>query len=121
MRRFFHLQLIASMFCLSAFALRHHRASRALGYVPPYLPGLNRVTSDPSVRYEELALDETRLQHNQPDSSPPIFEWNAHNLGYFSRASASSRGEKGMSNPWLHFQHRPQFHTRAGHMFRHSF
>ncbi|CAB3377213.1 Hypothetical predicted protein [Cloeon dipterum] len=101
MRRFFHLQLIACMLCLSATALRHHRASRALGYVPPYLPGLNRVTSDPSV-------------------SPAIFEWNAHNLGYFSRASASSRGEKGMSNPWLHFQHRPQFHTRAGHMFRHS-
>jgi len=73
------------MLCLNAVALRHNRDSRALGYVPPYLPGLNRVTADPAIRYEELILDETRLQHNMPPSHPNIFEWNDKDAGYYSK------------------------------------
>ncbi|XP_059487281.1 uncharacterized protein LOC132203491 [Neocloeon triangulifer] len=120
MGRFFILKLLASIFILtlSSATPRHHRVARAYGYVPPYLPGLNRVTSDPSVRYEELTLDETRMMHNSPTPSTPIFDWNAQDVGYFNKVSTVARGEKGMSTPWLYFhRHRPQFHTRSSRMY----
>jgi hypothetical protein len=76
------LQLMTSMLCLSAIAMRSSREPRALGYVPPFLPGLNRVTIKPNIRYEELVLDETRLEHNKPQGNS--LDWSDKDAGYYS-------------------------------------
>lgn len=73
---------MTSMLCLSAIAMRNNRDPRALGYVPPYLPGLNRVMIKPDIRYEELVLDETRLEHNRPQQNS--LDWNDKDAGYYS-------------------------------------